>query len=60
MEQCKAATDHLLSSAPIGRTAMKTILFALIALSVLTGITAPANAPLEANTFYEQADRGRY
>ena len=37
------------------RKAMKTIVSALIALSVLAGIAAPASA-LDAKTFYEQQD----
>jgi hypothetical protein len=36
--------------------AMKTIISALIALSVLAGIAAPASA-LDPRTFYEQQDR---
>ena len=39
-----------------GVIAMKTIVSALIALSVLAGITAPANA-FDAKSFYEQQDR---
>ena len=39
-----------------GETIMKTIVFALIALSVLAGIAAPASA-LDAKQFYEQQDR---
>jgi hypothetical protein len=35
---------------------MKTIVSALIALSVLTGMAASANA-LDAKSFYEQLDR---
>ena len=35
---------------------MKTIVSALIALSVLAGIAAPASA-LDAKSFYEQLDR---
>ena len=35
---------------------MKTIVSALVALSVLTGIAASANA-FDAKTFYEQQDR---
>jgi hypothetical protein len=35
---------------------MKTILSALVALSVLAGIAAPASA-LDAKSFYEQVDR---
>jgi len=35
---------------------MKTIISALIALSVLAGIAAPASA-LDAKQFYEQQDR---
>ena len=38
---------------------MKTIVSALIALSVLAGIAAPASA-LDAKTFYEQQDRQAY
>jgi hypothetical protein len=36
---------------------MKTIVSALIALSVLAGIAAPANAAWDAKTFFEQVDR---
>jgi hypothetical protein len=39
---------------------MKTIVSALIALSVLAGIAAPASAALDAKTYFEQMDRGRY
>jgi hypothetical protein len=39
-----------------GEIAMKTIVSALIALSVLAGIAAPASA-LDAKSFYEQLDR---
>jgi len=39
--------------------AMKTIVSALIALSVLAGIAAPAGA-MDAKTFYEQQDRASY
>jgi hypothetical protein len=38
---------------------MKTIVSALIALSVLAGVTAPANA-IDAKTFYEQQDRSSH
>ena len=38
---------------------MKTIVSALIALSVLAGVAAPASA-LDAKTFYEQQDRMSY
>jgi hypothetical protein len=38
---------------------MKTIISALIALSVLAGIAAPASA-LDPKTFYEQQDRQSY
>jgi hypothetical protein len=44
---------------PQGRTVMKTIVSALIALSVLAGIAGSA-AALDAKTFYEQQDRTRY
>jgi hypothetical protein len=43
----------------IGELAMKTIVSALIALSVLAGIAAPASA-LDAKDFYEQQDRSRF
>jgi hypothetical protein len=36
---------------------MKTIVSALIALSVLAGIAAPANAAMDAKSFYDQLDR---
>jgi hypothetical protein len=36
---------------------MKTIVSALIALSVLAGIAAPASAAFDAKAFYEQMDR---
>jgi hypothetical protein len=38
---------------------MKSIIFALITLSVLAGIAGPASA-LDAKTFYEQQDRAHY
>lgn len=38
---------------------MKTIASALLVLSVLAGIAAPASAN-DAKSFYEQADRARY
>jgi hypothetical protein len=38
---------------------MKTILSALIALSVLAGIAAPASA-FDAKSFYEQVDRNSF
>jgi hypothetical protein len=38
---------------------MKTILSAMIALSVLAGVAASANA-LDAKSFYEQVDRSHY
>jgi hypothetical protein len=38
---------------------MKTIISALLALSVLAGIAAPATA-LDPKTFYEQQDRQSY
>jgi hypothetical protein len=45
-------------SAPLSKkdTAMKTIVSALIALSVLAGIAAPASA-LDTKTFYDNLDR---
>ena len=36
---------------------MKTIVSALIALSVLAGVAAPASADFDAKTFWEQMDR---
>ena len=36
---------------------MKTILSALLVLSVLAGIAAPASAAIYAKSFYEQLDR---
>jgi hypothetical protein len=41
------------------RIAMKTIVSALIALSVLAGVAAPASA-LDAKSFYEQMDRASH
>ena len=38
---------------------MKTILSALVALSVIAGIAGSANA-LDAKTFFEQVDRNHY
>jgi hypothetical protein len=38
---------------------MKSIIFALITLSVLAGIAGSASA-LDAKTFYEQQDRAHY
>jgi hypothetical protein len=38
---------------------MKTIVSALVALSVLAGIAGPV-AAADAKSFYEQMDRGRY
>ena len=38
---------------------MKTILSALLLLSVLAGIAAPASA-LDAKSFFDQQDRPRY
>jgi hypothetical protein len=45
--------------APTGGPAMKTIVSALIDLSVLAGIAAPASA-LDAKQFYEQQDRASH
>jgi hypothetical protein len=36
---------------------MKTILSALVALSVIAGVAGTANAAIDANTFFEQVDR---
>ena len=49
-------TGNVVLSASPGEIAMKTIVSALIALSVLAGIAAPASA-LDAKSFYEQMDR---
>jgi hypothetical protein len=38
---------------------MKTLLSALLALAVLTGVAASAGA-FDSKTFYEQQDRSRY
>ena len=43
-----------------GVSPMKTILSALIALSVLAGFAGSAAADVDAKTFYEQADRDRF
>jgi hypothetical protein len=42
-----------------GETAMKIVVSALVALSVLAGIAGPAGA-VDAKTFYEQQDRDRH
>ena len=39
---------------------MKTILSALIALSIIAGIAAPVSADVNAGTLYDQLDRSRY
>ena len=36
---------------------MKTVTLALIALSVLAGVAAPASAAMDAKSFYEQLER---
>jgi len=41
------------------RMIMKTVLSALLALTVLTGVAASANA-FDAKTFYQEQDRSRY
>ena len=56
---CSSMTDNVVLSASPGVVAMKTIVSALIALSVLAGVAAPASA-LDAKTFYEQQDRMSY
>jgi len=38
---------------------MKTIVSALLALSVIAGVAAPASA-LDAKTFFEQIDKSHY
>jgi hypothetical protein len=42
------------------RTAMKTIVSALLALSVLASIAAPASAAVDAKKFYEQQEHQSY
>jgi len=39
---------------------MKTIVSALVALSVLTGFVASASAHVDAKSFFEQQERARY
>jgi hypothetical protein len=39
---------------------MKTIVSALVALSVVAGIAAPASAALDAKTFFEKMDSAKY
>lgn len=39
---------------------MKTLVSALIALSMLVAVAAPASAALDARTFYDQMDRESY
>ena len=39
---------------------MKTILSALLALSFLTAVVAPASAAWDVKTFWEQLDRSSY
>jgi hypothetical protein len=49
-----------LAASPIkGELTMKTILSALVALSVLATLAAPA-AALDAKTFYDQQDRAHF
>jgi ABC-type uncharacterized transport system permease subunit len=43
-----------------GVSPMKTILSALLALSVLAGFAGAAVANVDAKTFYEQVDRDRF
>jgi len=43
-----------------GVSPMKTILSALLALSVLAGFAGAAAANVDAKTFYEQVDRDRF
>ena len=54
-------SNQLIQINPISirSTAMKTIVSALIALSVLAGIAGPV-AAADAKSFYEQADRAHY
>jgi hypothetical protein len=43
----------------VWRMIMKTLLSAVLALTVLTGVAASANA-FDAKTFYQEQDRSRY
>jgi hypothetical protein len=52
--------DRLTSNLKQRGRPMKTIVSALVALSVLAGIAAPANAALDAKTFFEKMDSARY
>jgi hypothetical protein len=52
--------DRLTSNLKHKERPMKTIVSALVALSVLAGIAAPANAALDAKTFFEKMDSARY
>jgi hypothetical protein len=52
-------TGAIVQPALFGALAMKTIVSALIALSVLAGVAAPASA-LDAKSFYEQMDRASH
>jgi hypothetical protein len=52
-------TMTLSTQLPQRRTAMKTIVSALLALSVLASIAGSA-AAIDAKTFYEQQDRAHY
>ena len=62
---CSSASMHgdMVSTTSIdltnGETAMKTIVSALIALSVLVGVAGQAAAS-DTKTFWEQQDRARY
>jgi hypothetical protein len=51
--------DRVAHRSHMGDFAMKTILSAFLALSVLAGIAAPASA-LDAKSFFDQQDRTRY
>jgi|GEM_PF-1606076 hypothetical protein len=42
------------------KSPMKTILSALLALSVLAGFAGTAAAAVDAKTFYDQVDRDRF
>ena len=50
----------VLSASLLEMSAMKTILSALIALSVLAGFAGTAAAAVDAKTFYDQVDRDRF
>ena len=54
------AVDNGVVRIASGVRAMKTIVSALVALSVLAGIAGSANAALDTKTFWEQQERQSY